>query len=243
MDKQKVKYTLYSLIILIFFTLAIARIISLKSPFDWLVISNDWIGFWGNVTGGLLGAFVALLVFGLQRKHYQDSVDKENNEFLDYFVFSHLAHIKEELILYKKDLSKSIERCEENDLMYPMFPVFNIGEAIYTEKIYSVSKSKIISREFCENYNFLFTEIRAINGLKEQNDSEALMFISANLDYRIQKCTKHSLIRMMTDEREFLEYIKLVNERWHGNFRYALETVERAIENIEKINNEYKQLS
>lgn len=99
----------------------------------------------------------------------------------------------------------------------------------------------MISREFCENYNNLFTRIKSINKLKKSNIIEKEMFLQSNLDYRVQKYSKHFLIRQVTDDKAFNQYLSLIIVRWNRNFKYAVKMIEDSILSIEAMEIEYQK--
>ena len=213
MKNNLIKNIIVALLLLIILVFLVVIAVSYPTPFNRLSVDNDWINFYGNVVGGLLGAGVALLVFNLQFKNEKLHKNNRHEEFIDFFVNNHLAQIKKELNIYKEELGRSIDNHKIGTLIFDEFPLFYLSESNYTEMLHQISSNGKISREFCENYNKLFTRIKAINKLKESNIIENQMFLQSNLDYRVQKYSKHLLVRQMTDDKAFNQYLSRIIDK------------------------------
>ena len=117
-------------------------------------------------------------------------------------------------------------------------PMLNLNENFYEEKIYQVSQMGIIPFNIYEEYNDLATQIKFINQVRKSNFDESLLLIKLTNNYMTQHVLKNPIGRIFTDNGLFVKYLNMTNQKWKKNFEVVHESIELAIEKINKIQNE-----
>ncbi len=238
-NKEYFGFIILSIIILFLITIIIGLIINMENPLlKNMNSSNDWIGYFGNIVGGVLGAIVALIIYKTQsyKRELEDLKGIQN--FISFFKNSHLNQLKQNLGIYRNQVLNYIEQFDENNSQFPLMPMLNLNENFYEEKIYQVSQMGIIPFNIYEEYNDLATQIKFINQVRKSNFDESLLLIKLTNNYMTQHVLKNPIGRIFTDNGLFVKYLNMTNQKWKKNFEVVHESIELAIEKINKIQNE-----
>ncbi len=82
---KKLLYVFFILVLLVAMPVLIGRIVSIGIV-DWLVVDNDWIGFWGGYLGGLLTLVGVIITIKYMRA---DSDEKQRMSVIPYISVDH----------------------------------------------------------------------------------------------------------------------------------------------------------
>lgn len=237
--KEYISFIFLSIIILSLITIIIGLIVNMENPIlKNTNTTNDWIGYFGNIVGGILGALVALIIYKTQTYKKETDEQKNTENFILFFKNSHLNQLKQNLEIYKNQISSYIDQFDENNSHFPLMPMLNLNENFYEEKIYHISQKGVIPFNIYEDYNNLATQIQFINQVRKSNFDESLLLIKLTNNYMTKHAMKNPIGRLFTDNSLFVKYLNMTNQKWKKNFEVVKESIDLSIEKINKIQNE-----
>lgn len=210
---------------LIFFAFPIAvgtvtaAFISMQSPMDNLVVDNDWIGFYGNMFGSLLGVLVVIFTFKLKDEKNNEKEMKKRELYLYQYFGVYLTKVEIQMGMLKATLKDKIHGGSYN----PSYGIYNaIPNLDFVDKL-----SELVLEE-CIPKNTIYQDMILQRHIEEfhivLNETEKIYFEYKNSSNRKSDLQINNLL--------IGRYKRLLNK---------IEKMESMINEIhEAVNNKYK---
>ena len=210
-------------IISIFTTVAV----NIQSPIANFETDNDWIGYFGNVFGGVIGALVAVFIIYLQKEH---SGEAELNQLKLYNKFireMYLDDILTNIGVLKKEINDEITRCieKQDELSMLSYPHINLPLENYNIRNSKLVDSDLMSFEVYSRYVRIHNHLQGIESQRRLNEKDK----SAFTRYLIEINMRASFEKGIPKSAPVIKFLMDMKDEWRAMMESAI-TVMNAIE-------------